>query len=411
MCIRDSMWGCGEYGRLGLGSEDSVDKPGPATDLNEAVVQFSAGGYHTAAVTVEGHLYVWGRGARGQLGQMCADDCFSPIRTVGVGLGCIQKERISSVSCGWYHTLAVTEDGRLFSWGLNEDGQLGTGETRDRPLPTPLELMEEVVVIQVCAARSTSGAVSLEGHAYTWGTGQHGQLGLGSAHVKNVPPARIIGKLAEKRVLQLSMGAQHAGCITHHDRFPKDLHSVFRKGDMESSLFVWGAGNPQGLWKDADPWVPQRIGGATLDSLTMMQYVAGKALSLLVTLEGSVFSWGGSGKFGQLGHGNYDRNMSPKQVLGLSDHVVVQVATSESAHHCVALTDKGKVLSWGKNSDGQLGTGPPSCSAEAEEMGAHCAFPAELNKTRDMRGRRVAQLGVGVAHTGLLILNLSLIHI
>lgn len=54
-------------------------------------------------------------------------------------------------------------------------------------------------------------------------------------------------------------------------------------------------------------------------------------MSLVVTLDGVVFSWGPSGKFGQLGHGDTDRQLSPKPVAGLQDHVIV------SAHHTAPL--------------------------------------------------------------------------
>jgi hypothetical protein len=99
------------------------------------------------------------------------------------------------VSCGWAHTLALTVDGQLYAWGLNNYGQLGLNDTKQRFYPevVPLPLSPAGVASTVVDAQAvgvSSGALLSEGVLLLWGSGTHGKLFHG--HGEHVFEARVV---------------------------------------------------------------------------------------------------------------------------------------------------------------------------------------------------------------------------
>ena len=95
----------------------------------------SCGYHHNAALDENGIMYTWGRNNNGQLGQGIVHNQ-AIINQIARPLTFVE---ISEVSCGWQHTIAVTSFGFLYSWGLNTNGQLGLGDYEDRNTPTLVE--------------------------------------------------------------------------------------------------------------------------------------------------------------------------------------------------------------------------------------------------------------------------------
>jgi len=88
------------------------------------------GGHHTATISRRGQLFTWGMGNSGELGHADATylDSAKPVRAY---LFLNTHIRIVSVACGSYHTLAIAENGTLWSCGRNKSGQLGHSTTVD----------------------------------------------------------------------------------------------------------------------------------------------------------------------------------------------------------------------------------------------------------------------------------------
>ncbi len=78
-------------------------------------------------MTTDGKLYSWGRNDQGQLGLGYDPNGNLPEK--------INLTNILSISCGCHHTIAATTDGKFYSWGKNDEGQLGLGDNNDRDLP------------------------------------------------------------------------------------------------------------------------------------------------------------------------------------------------------------------------------------------------------------------------------------
>ena len=117
---RDGIWGTEAVGPFAINP----------TIIYKRFAKICWGYYHNAAIDEFGKLYTWGRSIIGQLeneqNQAVPTLVPKPLKNIFV----------ESVCWGWQHTMAVTSNGFLFSWGLNFNGQLGLGDYNDRSIPT-----------------------------------------------------------------------------------------------------------------------------------------------------------------------------------------------------------------------------------------------------------------------------------
>ena len=88
-------------------------------------------------------------------------------------------ERAVSVSAGDFHSLALTADGAVWSWGYGEDGQLGHGDWQDQLLPKKVEAFAGQHVVAVSVGGTHSLALTADGAVWSWGWGTYGKLGHG----------------------------------------------------------------------------------------------------------------------------------------------------------------------------------------------------------------------------------------
>jgi RCC1 and BTB domain-containing protein len=170
------------------------------------MVQLSACGFHTGCLTDVGELYTWGEGKFGRLGHGAERNCHAP-RLVETLLG--KKPR--QVSCGGFHTAVVTEDGHLYTFGGGEHGQLGHGDRVNKVKPTLVQALEGIFVSQITCGWSHSVALTSKGHVYTWGNGDHGKLGHGSGRKVSVP--NMVEKLKDYRVVRVASYNEHTAAL------------------------------------------------------------------------------------------------------------------------------------------------------------------------------------------------------
>ncbi|EKX53075.1 hypothetical protein GUITHDRAFT_56334, partial [Guillardia theta CCMP2712] len=125
-------WGWNNYGQLGMGSADmrpNIPYPSEVlffASLNSKVIKLAAGFSHSAAVTSGGVLYTWGNNKYGQLGQGDYLARRLPTAVSGFYDSNGRVLQVFDVACGLYHCLALSEQGLVWSFGLNSRGQLGT---------------------------------------------------------------------------------------------------------------------------------------------------------------------------------------------------------------------------------------------------------------------------------------------
>ena len=203
-------WGWNYHGQCGHGlfNHDQL-QPRLIEALSGIWVRSgSAGDNHSVVVSEAGALYSFGGGIHGQLGHGC-DSCLnSPVQ-----VDALQHVRVTYASAGFYYSLAVGEDGSVFAWGNNGEGQLGHGLCGTRELvPRQVEALRGIHVYSVTTGVGFSGAVTRAGDVYTWGDGQDGQLGLGDMESRPMPSR--VDALRYQHVLEVSAGVTHMIAFT-----------------------------------------------------------------------------------------------------------------------------------------------------------------------------------------------------
>jgi alpha-tubulin suppressor-like RCC1 family protein len=155
-----------------------------------------------------GIVYNWGWGGGFRLGHGDENQRLKPSR-----LQFFQKLRVLDIACGWRHVLAICDDGHVYSWGSNSQGQLGHGDFISRMLPTKIEKFCESVV-QIRCGDYFSMALSSSGTVYCWGSGEYGQSGEAEA-TWTVPTVMETLMLQAKSISSISAGANHAIALSY----------------------------------------------------------------------------------------------------------------------------------------------------------------------------------------------------
>lgn len=168
-------------------------------------------------------MYSWGQGEGGLLGHGNTNSCFSPQKVQG-----LDSFSISSVVCGGLHTLAITRQGHVYSWGRGEGGQLGIPSdqltydphTNDLYLTVPKRVrgsLDGLFVTQVACGDAHSLALTSLGQVFGWGYTNSGQLGLGvsqdnwepgvSKYNLQVPEPVLIEKIRSIKITEIFAGS------------------------------------------------------------------------------------------------------------------------------------------------------------------------------------------------------------
>lgn len=172
------MWGGNAQGQLGLGDTNNRSSPTQVGALSIWTQVACGGQYYTAAIQSNGTLWSWGLNNNGQLGLNDTANRSSPAQ-----VGTLTTWR--QVSCGQIHTLAIQTDGTLWSWGVNNSGQLGLGDTVNRSSPVQIGALTNWA--QVSCGYNHVIALQSNGTLWTWGRNDIGQLGLSNTINRSSP--------------------------------------------------------------------------------------------------------------------------------------------------------------------------------------------------------------------------------
>ena len=349
-------WGYNDYGQLGDGS--AVDKYIPIEITNrfslateDKIIQVSLGGNHSVALTSNGRLFTWGYNYYGELGDGTTTYRYTPTEITN-RFSLSKGDKIIQVSLGTSHSAALTSNGRLFTWGYNQYGKLGDGTTTNRSTPTEItnrfSLATEDKIIQVSLGGNHSAALTSNGRLFTWGYNWYGQLGDGTT-TNGFTPTEITSRFilaTEDKIIQVSLGGNHSAALTSSGR-----------------LFTWGYNHSgqlgdfnAGTYRYSPKEITNRFSLATEDKI--IQVSLGTSHSAALTSSGRLFTWG-SNYNGQLGDEIYNNRSTPTEItnrfsLATGDKII---RVSLSNYISAALTSNGRLFTWGYNKFGQLGDG------------------------------------------------------
>uniref|UniRef100_A0A0D9WAS1 Uncharacterized protein n=1 Tax=Leersia perrieri TaxID=77586 RepID=A0A0D9WAS1_9ORYZ len=328
------------------GAQGNLVSPTRMRSLMGVDICFVASGCtacHCVALDTEGRCYTWGRNEKGQLGH--GDTLQRNLPTV---VSELSKYKVVKASVGRNHTVVVTDDGKSFSFGHNKHGQLGTGSLRNEIETSPVPCLVTEATNAICGADFTVWLSSVEGSSIlTAGLPQYGQLGHGTDNEYNVKDSSV--KLAydpqpRPRAIASLSGKTivKAACGTNH------TVAV----DSSGYVYTWGFGGygRLGHREQKDEWQPRLVEVFQKHNVLPPNAIvsAGAASSACTAGGGQLYMWG---KLKNTG----DDWMYPKPLLDLSGWNIRCMA-SGNMHHVVGADDS--CISWGVAQSGELGYGP-----------------------------------------------------
>lgn len=131
------------------------------------IIEISCGPLHTLVLTSEGDIYGWGEeNSRGQIGT----GIFSESQLEPIKINILLNEKFKAISCGACHSLALTEDGRVFSCGFDKFGQSGDGSLADSNQLKQIELNNDVIIVKISCGLCHSLLLTSDGDIYGFGS-------------------------------------------------------------------------------------------------------------------------------------------------------------------------------------------------------------------------------------------------
>jgi len=266
-------WGSNLYGGLGNASPTAtyVTAPVQALLISNAIA-ISAGGWHSVALKNDGTVWCWGWNADGQLGDGTTIDKTIPNQVPGLS-------GVVKIAAGTYHVLALKNDSTVWAWGDNAKGQIGDNTLIDRT--TPVQVSGLTGVVKIASGRFFSLAVKADGTVWAWGENMYGQLGNNTT-VNSSVPVQVSGLTGITSAVAAT-GAFHCMAVRN-----------------DGTIWSWGRNTYGNLGDNtvADRHTPVQMIGIT----SAVGLAAGTNFSLLYKSDGTM--WGcGRNLSGQLGDG------------------------------------------------------------------------------------------------------------
>ncbi|XP_034035290.1 retinitis pigmentosa GTPase regulator b isoform X2 [Thalassophryne amazonica] len=297
---------------------------------NDIPLKISCGDEHTALITENGKLFMFGSNNWGQLGLGSKVSVTKPMCVKA-----LKSEKVQLVACGRNHTIICTARGNVYATGGNSDGQLGLGDCEERTSFQLVAFFASYAPMKMVAAGSnTSAALTESGKLFMWGDNTEGQIGLGKESHASSPQEVSVGQ----PVSWVSCGYYHSAFVT-----------------VGGALYTFGERDSGKLGLGTDQLARHRVPQLVKTITEPVTQVACGGGHTVVLTEDSVYTFG-LGQFGQLGHGTF---IFESRLPRLVDHFRkgrgCQVACGEN--HTALITDRRLLYMYGDGRHGKLGLG------------------------------------------------------
>ncbi len=323
-------WGLNTNGELGLG--DNLNRLAPTKVDIDNVVRISVSTNHVLALRKDGTVYAWGLNTNGQLGTGDNTSSNIPVQ-VKANTESGYLENIKEISTATNMSMALDESGNVYTWGLNDYGQLGLGNKTSTNMPTILTEISNVTKIE--GGNKSAYAITDEGNVYSWGYNSNGQLGDGTNTIRTSPV----------KVSNISGIIDISASTTDQVLALKD----------DGTVWGWGYAS-LGALTDIGGSIPKQImdtDGTRMKGISSIS--SGYYASLVITDNGEVLAFGNNG-YGELGLGNTVSTQVPKNVIENEDTNLSNVFIAQMGkHYSLYAKEDGSVWATGYNEYGQLG--------------------------------------------------------
>jgi alpha-tubulin suppressor-like RCC1 family protein len=342
-------FGYGQYGTLGTGKRTlkSLIVRATMTAFDSTVVDVKINEMAAIGYTTSGTLYTWGY--QGTLG-VDSTTAFPPRVTLHNGV--LQGKDVVNVQAGGGFTIALTSDGKVYSWGDNGYGCLGTGTTIEfSAIPVAVDTsgaLAGIVVSDIAASSTIVAVLSDSGTMFMWGANNNGQLGIGSTIDMFAPQIlnNASSPMTGKRIIKIAITEAASFALT-----------------QDNKLYSWGS-QSNGLLGDGVPGFtyttfPGLVNTTLLNGKIIVSIKAGGSSAALLTSDGLLFAWGDN-LFGAAGTGSMDGSAvlipTPVDTSGV-------LLNKNITSHCVgsanmgAIDANGTLYGWGWGNNGANGVG------------------------------------------------------
>lgn len=357
-------WGQNNFGQLGyghsdiLGDDETIDSV-PFLNIDEKVIDLSAGLFHNCAVLESGKVLCWGANDKGQLGLGHTD-------SVGINedLSAATKldlgEAAKRIYSGTKYNCALLESGNIKCWGDNTFGQLGYGNTdtigddEDLSGLSIVPIGSSIQQMDISTISNHTCAALTNGDLKCWGSNSFGQLGYG--HTDNLGDDESVSSLPNvpfaSKILQLATGSLHTCALGEGQKV---------RCWGRNSVGQVGLGYVDVIGDDeaANSIDSIDLSGDGTDNFSIV--ATGNNHTCVINDAGNVHCWG-LGSQGALGLAD-TQNIGDDEALDLSntkvdisDKQFTQISGGIN-HTCALEKSKGEIICWGQNSFGQLGLG------------------------------------------------------
>ncbi len=269
------------------------------------------------------------------------------------------RNKFVQVSIGYSHVLAVAEDGTLWAWGYNQQGQVGNGTTTRQTRPVQIGTDHDWK--QVRAGKRHSMAVKTNGTLWAWGKNDLGQLGLGHTTDQTTPVQVGTDTDWDWYRLCAAEGGNSFGVKTNGSLWfwghnaasgvtvvPAERPSYGRNwkeiATTESGTLGIKTDGSLWTWLPGGDYLPRQVG----TDRDWKAAATNGGSSLAIKEDGTLWSWGGN-QYGELGNGriDHDHRLIATQVGTDRDWKMV----ASVYYNSFALKDDGSLWTWGRGND------------------------------------------------------------
>jgi probable HAF family extracellular repeat protein len=291
-----TVWTWGANDEYALGNGGSADSAFPVQVLTAAatplqnVVGIAAGYSHNLALRADGTVWAWGADWGFQLGNDSEND--SPYALQVLMENGAPLQDVTRIACGDGHSLALKNDGTVWAWGYNDDGELlGTG-AEDWRSAVPAQVLALTDIVMITGGESHNAALKRDGTVWTWGVNRYGQLGNGTSSGERGVPDQVPEL---DRAVSIAAGQNHTLALK-----------------VDGKVWAWGY---NGAGQVRSGCEPQEVLSPTLagDFGGVIGIAAGYEQSFAVRAEGLVLGWG-LNYDGELGDQPTEARMFPSPV-------------------------------------------------------------------------------------------------
>lgn len=255
----------------------------------------------------------------------------------------IAPERVVNVAAGYGYSVAISASGKCYTWGFNDKLQLGLGHRFNQHRPQVVRALEDKICVSAACGQQHTLVLTEDGQVWSWGLGVFGQLGHGTLHDEKIP--RRISDFKHPDFPEKEIKIAAIACGSHHSLALDSDGCVWSWGSSEYAQQFqseakyyddWGSSERRGVSKNGQSYyysIPRLILNG-FEKKRVVSIACGNLHNIALTETGECWSWGW-GVHGALGHGNKRFQLFPVTVNKLKGESIVAIAGGGKSTYAV----------------------------------------------------------------------------